>query len=158
MRPALAPARRARRAAGVVGVGLRAALVATLALAVGAATQDAAADRGSHGAFFAIEPAVYRRHATCTAAPPPAAPALAQRRSPRARLLVRVTGRGAYCHARWTADRAAPGSTAITLTADADADAPSTCGTCTIDLLITRLGRGDYTVTLDGSTLRAHAP
>jgi hypothetical protein len=139
---------------------MRPALLAPLLplAAFALATGVAAADRGSHGTFYHVEPAVYPKRVACTTEPAPRTPILKRRPSPRARLRVRVTGSGAYCRATWTADRAAPGSTDVTITATADAGAPSACGTCVVDLLITRLGRGDYTLHLDGATLRAHAP
>ena len=59
-----------------------------LGLALALAAPPAHADRGSHGRFFAVEPAVYPRRATCTTAPPPATPSLKARPSPRARLVV----------------------------------------------------------------------
>jgi hypothetical protein len=127
--------------------------LAAIALAAGAH-----ADRRSHGACYPVEPAVYPRRVACTTEPAPRAPIVEQRPSPRARLRVRVIGAGSLCRATWSAARAAPGSTDLTLTATAGADPPSACGTCVVDLLITRLGRGDYRVTFAGTTLRAHAP
>ena len=133
------------------------ALVA-VSVAVVVAASPARADRASHGASFAVEPAVYPQRATCTTEPAPTTPIVRVLPAPRARLRLHVVGAGHLCRARWTAARAAPGSTELTLTAAADADAPSACGTCALDLLVTRLGRGDYRVTFDGATVRARAP
>lgn len=143
--------------------GVRLALLAPAlplaALIVAAAALPSAADRGSHGAFYDVPPAVYAKQVACTTEPAPVAPILKQRPSPRARLRIRVTGDATLCQAQWRADRAAPGSTELTLTATPSVDAPQLpCGTCVVDLLVTRLGRGDYRVTFDGTTLRAHAP
>lgn len=136
-----------------------------LALAIGvmfvAAVGRAEADRrprDSHAAFFLVEPGVYGRRVACTTEPAPAAPIVTVRRSPRARLRLRVTGDGALCQAAWAATRGGRRLTDLTLTATPRADEASVCGTCVIDLLITRLGRGDYTVTLGPTTIRAHAP
>lgn len=113
--------------------------------------------RDSHGGYFPVEPAVYPRRVACTTEPAPATPIVKVRKSPRARLRLRVTGPGAWCTSSWTASRGSPDHTHVTIVPTATA-AAAICGTCTVDLLVTRLGRGDYRVTLGATTIRAHAP
>lgn len=131
---------------------------AAFALLGSLAAREALADPGSHGAFYLVEPGVYPRTVACTTEPPPAAPIVKVRPSPHGRLRLRVTGIGGMCHARWTATRSGPRSTDIAIAPGYEADLPSACGTCVVDLLVTRLGRGDYRVTIAGTTIAPHAP
>lgn len=122
------------------------------------AVRVAVADRGSHGAYYRVEPAVYPRRIACTTEPAPAAPIVKVRPSPHGRLRLRVTGIGGMCRATWTASRSGARFTDIEIVPTFEADAPSACGTCVVDLLVTRLGRGDYRVSVSGTTIAAHAP
>lgn len=146
-------------------IGMRRALVAlafpAAALVAVALAPQASADRrplDSHRHYFPVEPGVYATRVGCTTEPAPVAPIVKVRTSPKGRLRLRVTGPGAWCQARWTGARAAPGSTDVTLTPGSPPDVASLCGTCTVDLLVTRLGRGNYRVTVGATTIRAHAP
>ncbi len=80
------------------------------------------------------------------------------RPSPHGRLRLRLTGVGGLCHATWTATRSGPRYTDVAIVSADEADAPSACSTCVVELLVTRLGRGDYVITLADTTIRAHAP
>ena len=158
---AATPAARSMTDPGMRSLVVAARLAAGVALVTAALvviTRSAAADRGSHGAFVRVAPAVYPRQVACTTEPPPAAPIVKVRPSPRGRLRLRVTGIGGVCQASWSAARATDRDTDLTVTPTYQADAPSACGTCVVDLLVTRLGRGDYRVTVAGTTIAAHAP
>lgn len=136
-----------------------AGLASIVVLAVAAPPVDAKrGPRDTHGGYFPVEPGVYARRVACTTEPAPIAPIVKVRRSPKGRLRLRVTGPGDWCLSSWTGARAAPGSTAITLTPGSPPDVVSPCGTCVVDLLVTRLGRGDYRVTVGATTIKAHAP
>lgn len=139
--------------------GMRSLVLAGAALAcILLDAHHASADRDSHGGFFLVEPGVYPRQVACTTEPPPSAPIIKVRPSPHGRLRLRVTGVGGMCQARWSSTRTGSRYTEIAIIPAYDADAPSLCGTCVVDLLVTRLGRGDYQITLADTTIRAHAP
>jgi len=137
---------------------MRLALLALLALVTASVASADRRPNDSHRRSFVPDAGLYVRRKVCTTAPAPAAPIIKKLKSPKARLMLRVTGAGSLCDAQWTSTRTGARYTDIGLIATPNVDAPSLCGTCTIDLLVTRLGRGDYQVTLGPTTIKAHAP
>jgi len=88
--------------------------------------------------------------ASCTTEPAPRKPILRARAARAGTARLRVIGRGALCQATWRASRQ---GRQVTVGAF-DADEATACGTCAAVLTLSPLPGGEWTVTVEGASLR----